>query len=86
MNARAVPSFARYKTRALDEAMYGADYLVRLKNPQGSFYRSISNGGVDQKAEERKVSGEMKKYGTFSRRIRRPRTWCSRPATIVSMK
>src|SRR5204863_8777202 len=49
MNMRAVPEFARYKTRALDEAMYGADYLVRVKTPAGSFYRSISNGGVDQK-------------------------------------
>ena len=72
MNARAVPSFARYKARALDEAMYGADYLVRLKNPQGSFYRSISNGGVDQKAEERKVSGEMKKYGIFQSKDKAP--------------
>ncbi len=72
MNARPVPEFSRYKTRALDEAMYGADYLVRVKNPQGSFYRSISNGGVDQKAEGRKVSGEMKKYGIFQSKDKAP--------------
>jgi Glycosyl hydrolase family 9/Cellulase N-terminal ig-like domain len=65
MNARPVPEFARYKTRALDEAMYGADYLVRVKNPQGSFYRTISNGGVNQVPEERKVAGEMKKFGIY---------------------
>ena len=65
MNARPVPEFVRYKTRGLDEAMYGADYLVRVKNPQGSFYRSISNGGVNQVPEERKVAGEMKKFGIY---------------------
>jgi hypothetical protein len=65
MNARPVPEFTRYKTRALDEAMYGADYLVRVKNPQGSFYRSITNGGVNQVPEERKVAGEMKKFGIY---------------------
>ena len=72
MNARPVPEFSRYKTRALDEAMFGADYLVRVKNPAGSFYRSISNGGVDQKAEERKVAGEMKKFGIYQTNDKAP--------------
>ena len=49
----------------LDEAMFGADYLVRVKDPAASFYRSISNGGVKQIAQERKVAGEMKRFGIY---------------------
>ena len=65
LNQSGVTDFVRYKDRMLDEAMFGADYLVRVKNPSGSFYRSISNGGVDQRPQERKVAGEMKKFGIF---------------------
>jgi hypothetical protein len=65
LNQRGIPEVARYKDRLLDEAMFGADYLVRVKNPSGSFYRSITNGGVDQRPEQRKVAGEMKKFGIF---------------------
>src|SRR5262249_3162677 len=60
LNQTGIPEFVRYKDHMLDEAMFGADYLVRLKNPAGSFYRSISTGGVDQVPEQRKVAGEMK--------------------------
>src|SRR4029077_9633434 len=65
LNQRNIPETARYKDRLLDEAMFGADYLVRVKNPAGSFYRSITNGGVDQRPEQRKVAGEMKQFGIF---------------------
>jgi hypothetical protein len=58
--------FARYKTRLLDEAMFGADYLVRMKVPGGSFYRSVSTGSVKQVPEERKIAGEMKRFGIES--------------------
>jgi hypothetical protein len=37
--------FRQYNRRLLDEAMYGADYLVRVKAPGGSFYRSVSAPG-----------------------------------------
>src|SRR5438270_1941439 len=60
-----VPEFRRYKDRMLDEAIFGADYLVRVKDPAASFYRSITNGGVDQRPEQRKVAGEMKQFGIF---------------------
>jgi hypothetical protein len=50
----------------LAEAMFGADYLVRLKVPNGSFYRSVMNGGVDQVPEKRKIAGEMKRFGIES--------------------
>ena len=62
-NRRDLEGFARYKTRMLDEAMFGADYLVRVKVPGGSFYRSVSTGGVKQVPEERKIAGEMKRFG-----------------------
>ena len=65
LNQRGLPEVTRYKDRMMDEAMFGADYLVRVKDPAGSFYRSISTGGVKQVPEERKVAGEMKKFGIY---------------------
>jgi len=65
-NRRGLEGFTRYKPRMLDEAMFGADYLVRVKVPEGSFYRSVSNGGVDQVPEKRMIAGEMKRFGIES--------------------
>jgi hypothetical protein len=73
LNQRDVPEFIRYKDRLLDEAMFGADYLTRVKAPSGSFYRSISTGGVKQIPEERKVAGEMKKFGIYQSATQEPR-------------
>ena len=67
------PEFRRYKDRMLDEAIFGADYLVRVKDPAASFYRSISTGGVDQVPEQRKVAGEMKKFGIYQTSSQEPR-------------
>lgn len=72
LDARGVPEFARYKTRLLDEAMFGADYLVRVKDPVGTFYRSISTGGVNQVPSERKVAGEMKSFGIYQNNTQKP--------------
>ena len=71
--ARKVPETIRYEDRMLDEAMYGADYLVRVKVPHGSFYRSISTGGPKQLPELRKVAGEMKKFGIYQSSADSPR-------------
>ena len=60
---RGLQGFARYQPHLLDEAMFGADYLVRLKVPKGSFYRSVSTGSVKQVPEERRIAGEMKQFG-----------------------
>ena len=60
---RGLQGFARYQPHLLDEAMFGADYLVRLKVPNGSFYRSVSTGSVKQVPEERRIAGEMKRFG-----------------------
>jgi hypothetical protein len=73
LNARAVPETIRYQDRMLDEAMFGADYLVRVKVPGGSFYRSISTGGPKQLPELRKVAGEMKKFGIYQSSDKAPR-------------
>jgi len=62
-NRRGLQGFARYEPHLLDEAMFGADYLVRMKVPDGSFYRSVSTGSVKQLPEERKIAGEMKRFG-----------------------
>src|SRR5262249_52171750 len=36
-----------------------------VKDPTGSFYRSVSTGGVRQVPEERKVAGEMKRFALY---------------------
>ncbi len=51
--------FARYLTRVLDEAMFGADYLVRVKSPDGSFYITVSGHGPEKKAEDRRLGRVM---------------------------
>ena len=62
LEKRGEPNFRQYKRRVLDEAMYGADYLVRSKNPQGSFYRSVGAPGPEKKAEDRRVSAAMRGF------------------------
>jgi Glycosyl hydrolase family 9 len=57
LDTSGVPDFARDKTRLLDEAMFGTDYLVRVKDPEASFYRSISTGGVNHRPKGTKSCG-----------------------------
>ena len=52
-------NFTQFKKRILDELLYGADYLVRIKNPEGSFYRSVSAPGPEKKPEDRRISQAM---------------------------
>lgn len=54
--------YRQYTRRVLDEAMYGADYLVRLKAPDGSFYRSVSAPGPGKLAKDRTIRAEDKGY------------------------
>ena len=63
---RGNPNFDRYQAHLVDEAMFGADYMVRMKAPGGSFYRSVSTGGVDQTPQGRMIAGEMKRFGIES--------------------
>jgi thiol-disulfide isomerase/thioredoxin len=54
--------FRQFRRRLLDEAMYGADYLVRVQAKYGSFYRSIGAPGAGKLAKDRAVSPEQKSY------------------------
>lgn len=56
-------NFDRYQAHLLDEAIFGADYMFRMKAPGGSFYRSVTTGGVDQTPQGRRIAGEMKRFG-----------------------
>jgi Glycosyl hydrolase family 9/Cellulase N-terminal ig-like domain len=48
-------NFSEYERRMLDEGLFGADYLVRIKRPNGSFFESISAPGKEKRAEDRVI-------------------------------
>ena len=56
------PSYRQFKRKLLDEAMYGADFLHRMKSDKGSFYRTISGKGAEKKAEDRRITPTMTGY------------------------
>jgi hypothetical protein len=58
LNERGDPSFRQFKRRLLDEAMYGADFLVRMKTPTGSFCRSVDAPGPEKRPEDRRIGKE----------------------------
>jgi len=62
LEKRGNPDFNQFKRRLLDEAMYGADFLVRIKTPQGSFYRTVSGRGSGKKPEDRRITPTMKGF------------------------
>lgn len=55
LDARHDPNFREYQRRLLDEGLYGADFLVRDKRPDGSFYQSIDAPGVGKLPQDRRV-------------------------------
>jgi hypothetical protein len=62
LDRRNDPYFKQYKKRLLDEAMFGADYLVRTKNPSGSFYITVSGRGPEKKPEDRIISAKAERH------------------------
>ncbi len=56
------PNFRQYKRRLLDEAMFGADYLVRMKNPSGSFRITVSGRGPEKKPEDRLITPKAERH------------------------
>jgi hypothetical protein len=80
LQQRGNPYFRRYQDRLLDEAMFGADYLVRVKDPEGSFYRSIGSEPVNQLPQGRRVAGEMKQFGIFQSKDKGPRDMVEKAA------
>jgi len=55
LEARKDDNFSEYERRMLDEGLFGADYLVRLKRPDGSFFESISAPGKEKLAQDRAI-------------------------------
>ncbi len=59
---RGDPAFAQYLRRLLDEGAWGADYLARVRAPDGSFYRSVSAPGPGKKPEDRRIARDPSGY------------------------
>ncbi|GLQ47338.1 hypothetical protein GCM10007862_23890 [Dyella lipolytica] len=55
LDARHDPNFSQYQRRLLDEGLFGADFLVRDKRPDGSFYQSIDAPGAGKLAQDRRI-------------------------------
>jgi len=62
LERRGEPYFKQYQKRLLDEALFGADYLVRSKNPKGSFYITISGRGPEKKPEDRRITAKAERH------------------------
>lgn len=62
LTARQDDNFTQYRRRLLDEAMFGADYLVRVHVPGGSFYRSVGGMGPKKAPEDRRIMPPMKAF------------------------
>ncbi|MBP1661127.1 MAG: glycoside hydrolase, partial [Candidatus Aminicenantes bacterium] len=60
--AGAEPATKQYRKRLLDEALYGADSLVRLKDPNGSFYITVSGRGPEKKPEDRRITPKAERH------------------------
>jgi hypothetical protein len=55
LEARNDDNFTEYERRMLDEGLYGADYLVRIKRPNGSFFETINAPGKAKLAQDRAI-------------------------------
>lgn len=55
LQARHDRHFHEYERRLLDEGLFGADFLVRDKRPDGSFYQSIDAPGPGKLPQDRRI-------------------------------
>lgn len=62
LRRRNEPYFKQYEKRLLDEALFGADYLVRIKDPASSFVISVSGRGPEKKPEDRLISPKADRH------------------------
>lgn len=56
LGARQNQNFDEYRRRMLDEGLYGADFLVRMKRPGESFFQAISSPGKEKRAQDRVIA------------------------------
>jgi hypothetical protein len=49
-------NFSQYERRLVDGGMFGADFLVRMHIPGGSFYTSIDAPGTEKLAKDRRLA------------------------------
>lgn len=62
LQKRTGTDFRQSDRRVLDEALFGADYLVRVQAPNGSFYRSVKAPGAAKLAKDRVIQPEEPSY------------------------
>ena len=55
LESRHDDNFTEYERRMLDEGLYGADFLVRVKRPDGSFFESITAPGREKLPQDREI-------------------------------
>ncbi|HUU39072.1 MAG TPA: glycoside hydrolase family 9 protein [Candidatus Desulfaltia sp.] len=62
LSRRGDPYFQQYLRRLQDEGLFGADFLVRMKNPSGSFYITVSGRGPEKKPEDRLITAKATRH------------------------
>jgi hypothetical protein len=56
------PNYRQLLRRMQDEALFGADYLVRIHKPGGSFYITVSGFGPEKRPADRRLSPAMRGF------------------------
>ncbi len=59
LRARHDPEYRQILIRMADELAWGADFLVRMKDPEGSFYESKDGYAEDKKPAARRINRTM---------------------------
>ncbi len=88
LDARGDDNFSEYKRRMLDEALYGADYLVRIKRPTGSFFESVTAPGREKLAKDRAIGNpnwrtqiKTSAFDSTEHHVETIRPHCMKPAS-----
>ena len=53
--ARHDDNFTEYERRMLDEGLFGADFITRMKRPDGAFFESLTAPGKNKLAKDRAI-------------------------------
>ena len=62
LQRRGASNARQYRRRLLDEGGWGADYLVRIHVPGGSFYRSVGGPGPEKRPQDRRIGKDEKAF------------------------